>query len=175
MKRLSYYRRLKTVVALVMLGLFILSPVVRAATFQLVEGTEIKVKLDNAVSSKDAKVGDALMITLAEPIKIGDQLLVADGAAGKAVVSEVQPAKAPGKPGKIAVEFKELGTRGSFKTADGSAIKLGGSVERAGKGKKTLAFVTIVGIFLIKGGQGEIKADEVLTAEISETTVLTSD
>ncbi len=175
MKRNGVYKYLMLTTGLLVLATMILSPVAKAATFQLLEDTEIKVQLNNPVSSADAKVGDVLMITLAEPIKIGDQLLIAEGASGKAVVSEVEKAKAPGKPGKLVIEFQELGTRGSFKTTDGAAIELGGTAERAGKGKKTLAFVTIVGIFLIKGGQGEITVNETLTAKIAATTVLTSD
>ena len=155
----------------------LLVPVTNAATFQLPQGTEVKVKFnpDTKISSGELKVGTELSITLVEPILIGDMLLVAEGAAGKAVVTEVKKAGAPGKPGKIVVEFTELGTRGGFKTTDGSAIKLGGQVEKKGKGKKILAYVTIVGIFLIKGGQGEIKPDEVHTAIVAETTVLQSE
>jgi len=150
---------------------------VSAATFQLAKGTELKVKFvsETGISSKKAAVGDTLMITLAEEFAMGDQILVAAGAPGKAVVSEIEKAKAPGKPGRIVVTFLELGTRGSFRTADGSPIALEGTVEKMGKGKKTLAFITIVGIFLIKGGQGEIPLDEVFPAKVAERTILTDD
>lgn len=152
-------------------------PVANAATFQLPQGTPVKVAFnpDAKISSGNLKVGTELSITLVDPIRIGDMLLVAEGAAGKAVVTEVEKAGAPGKPGKIVIAFSELGTRGGFKTTDGSAIKLGGTVEKKGKGKKILAYVTIVGIFLIKGGQGEIKPGEVHTATIAQTTVLQSE
>ena len=115
------------------------------------------------------------MITLAEPIVLGGIELIAAGAAGRGKITEVEKAGAPGKPGKIVVEFSELGTRGGFKTADGASIKLKGTGEKIGKGKKTLAFVTIVGIFLIKGGQGEITADDIFIAHTAETIVLTGE
>ena len=118
------------------LAILAFTPALQAATFQLVEDTEIKVQLNTPINSGEAKIGDVLALTLAEPIMIGNQLLIADGAAGKAVVKEIEKAKAPGKPGKIVIEFQELGTRGSFKTADGAAIKLGGTAEKVGKGKK---------------------------------------
>lgn len=162
---------------LLALSLSILVPPVSAATFQLPAGTEIKVQFnrDAKINSGKMEVGTELAITLVEPIRIGEVLLVAEGAAGKAVVKEIEKAGAPGKPGRIVVEFVELGTRGGFKTVDGSAIKLTGTVENKGKGKKILAFVTIVGIFLIKGGQGEINTDGVYTAKVAETVVLHSD
>ena len=151
--------------------------VTEAATFQLPAGTEIKVKFsgDTKISSGNVETGTKLAITLAEPIRIGDVLLVADGAAGTAVVKEVKKAAAPGKPGKLVVEFVDMGTRGGYRTADGSAIKLGGKVEKVGRGKKLLSYVTIIGIAFIKGGQGEIKTDQVYTATVAETTVLQSE
>jgi hypothetical protein len=159
------------------LGLSILVPPVSAATFQLPAETEIKVQFnrDAEINSGKMEVGTELAITLAEPIRIGEVLLVAEGAAGKAVVKEVEKASAPGKPGRIVVEFVELGTRGGFKTVDGSAIKLTGTIENKGKSKKILAFVTIIGILLIKGGQGAIDTEAVYTAKIAETVVLHSD
>jgi hypothetical protein len=154
-----------------------LAPVTEAATFQLPAGTEVKVKFSGATKISSGKIepGTKLPITLAEPIKIGDVLLVAEGAAGSAVVKEVKKAAAPGKPGKLVVEFVDMGTRGGYRTADGSAIKLSGKVEKIGKGKKLLSYVTIIGIAFIKGGQGEIDTRQVYTATVAQTTVLQSE
>ena len=169
----------KSKLTVVLLGLAILLavPITHAATFQLPAGTEVKLKFnaDARINSGEMEPGAKLAVTLAEPIRIGDVLLVAAGASGTAVVTEVEKASAPGKPGKIVVEFTELGTRGGYRTVDGTPLKLAGKVEKIGKGKKTLAYVTIVGIFLIKGGQGEIDTGEVYTATIGETVVLQSD
>ncbi|MDX9857493.1 MAG: hypothetical protein RBT76_06875 [candidate division Zixibacteria bacterium] len=150
---------------------------VSAATFQLPAGTEVKVKFagSQTISSGNVISGVPLVITLAEPIKIGDRVLVETGAEGKAIVSEVKKAGAPGKPGMIKVTFQEIQTKGEFSTVDGSPIKLSDEpLIREGKGKKTLAFITIIGIVLIKGGQGEIPVDQVYTAKTAETVVLQS-
>ena len=154
----------------------LVAPVAQAATFQLPAGQEVKVSFnqDAQLNSGKIETGTTMAITLAEPIMLGDVMLVAAGAAGSAIVTEVEKAKAPGKPGKIVVEFVDLGTRGGYHTVDGTPIKLSGTVEKSGKGKKLLAYVTIVGIFLIKGGQGEIPVDEVYTATVAETIVLQS-
>jgi hypothetical protein len=168
---------IKTTVIAVVIALLAGLPPVQAATFQLAKGTEVKVKLqsETAVSSKTAAEGDTVFVTLAEPIMLGDQTLVAEGALGTAVVSKVKKAGAPGNPGEIEIQFQTLGTRGAFRTADGSPIKLTGSEYRKGKGKKLLAFITIVGIFLIKGGQGEIAPGETFTAQVAETIVLSNE
>ena len=177
MSRLRADKRFAVLMSLVCFITFFVAPLLQAATFQLPQGTDIKVKFagDKNITSGTVAKGDSLGITLAEPIKIGDQLLIAEGAPGKAVVTEVKKASAPGKPGEIKVDFVWLGTRGGFKTADGSAIKLSGDVTNKGKGKKLLAFVTIVGIFLIKGGQGQIAVDSTYNAKIGQTVVLTGE
>ncbi len=177
MNRFRISKSLSLVVALLGLAVILAVSVAQAATFQLPAGTEVKLKFnaDAKISSGEMEPGTKLAVTLAEPIKIGDVLLVAAGAAGTAVVAETEKAKAPGKPGKIVVEFTELGTRGGYRTVDGAALKLTGKIEKVGKGKKILAYVTIVGIFLIKGGQGEIDTNEIYTATIAETIVLQSD
>jgi len=155
----------------------LMTPIAKSATFQVPAGTEVKVKFSGAtkISSGKLEAGTRLPITLVEPIKIGDVLLVAEGAAGSAVVKKVEKASAPGKPGKLVVEFVDMGTRGGYRTADGSAIKLSGKVEKVGKGKKLLAYVTIIGVAFIKGGQGEIDTKQVYTATVAQTTVLQSE
>jgi hypothetical protein len=167
-----------SLLTLTILGMMMmLVSLAEAATFQLPAGTEVKVKFSSAtkINSGTVEPGTKLAITLAEPIKVGDVLLVAEGASGSATVKEVKKAGAPGKPGKLVVEFADMGTRGGYRTADGSAIKLSGKVEKEGKGKKLLAYVTIIGIPFIKGGQGEIKSDQVYTATVAQTTVLQSE
>lgn len=173
--RVSRLSPLGRIGALALAALFIAGSI-SAATFQVPAGTDVKVKFvgNQTISSGNVISGVPLVITLAEPIKIGDRVLVEAGAEGKALVSEVKKAGAPGKPGKIKVTFQEIATKGEFKTTDGSPIKLTGELEKMGKGKKTLAFITIIGIVLIKGGQGEIPVDQVYTAKTAETVVLTS-
>ncbi|MBD3401929.1 hypothetical protein GF420_03460 [candidate division GN15 bacterium] len=163
-------------VAAIGLALMALTVNTTAATFQLPAGTPVAVTFaaNQPISSGDVISGVPLVITLAEPIKLGDRVLVEAGAEGKAMVTDVKKASAPGNPGMIRVEFQEIDTKGEFATTDGSSIKLTGAVEMEGKGKKTLAFITIIGILFIKGGQGEIPADSTYSAEVAETIVLTS-
>lgn len=177
MDRRRIRRTMNRAICLLGLGLLLTAQMGHAATFQLPAGTEIKLKFnaDAKINSGAMETGTKLAVTLEEPIMIGEVLLVAAGASGTAVVGEVEKASAPGKAGKIVVEFTELGTRGGYRTVDGAPLKLAGKVEKVGKGKKILAYVTIVGIFLIKGGQGEIDTREVYTATIGETVVLQSD
>ena len=177
MNRWRSYKSWKLIIGLLGLTVLIAGSTANAATFQLPVGPEVKLKFnaDTKISSGELEPGAILAVTSVAPIRIGEVLLVAAGASGTAVVVEVEKASAPGKPGKIVVEFTELGTRGGYRTVDGTPLKLAGKIEKVGKGKKILAYVTIVGIFLIKGGQGEIDTGEIYTATIGETVVLQSD
>lgn len=153
----------------------LIAPAGFAATYQLPAGQEIMVKFkaSGKISSGDVIAGVPLVIELAEPIMIGDKTIVEAGAEGKAIVKEAKKAGAPGKPGSITIEFTELSTKGAFKTVDGKPFKLEGSASHVGKGKKTLAFITIIGIVLIKGGQGELDTAKAYPAKIAETVVVT--
>lgn len=153
----------------------LVAPAGFAATYQLPAGKEIMVKFKSTgtISSKDVIAGVPLVIELAEPIMIGDKVIVEAGAQGKAIVKEVKKAGAPGKPGSIMIEFTELSTKGAFKTVDGKPLKLEGQASHAGQSRKTIAFITIIGIVLIKGGQGEIDTSKAYPAKIAETVVMT--
>jgi hypothetical protein len=174
---LRRYSRAVALLALMLCVSLVAPSLVQAATFQLPAGKEVMVKFkaEGKISSGDVIAGVPLEIELAEPIMLRDKVLVEKGAAGKAVVTEVKKAGAPGKPGMIKVEFQEIETKGDFRTADNGPIKLTGDASHAGKGKKTLAFITIIGILFIKGGQGELDASQAYPAEIAETVVLTDE
>ena len=148
---------------------------VQAATIGLTKGTEVKArfttttKISSGALNKDVPV----LFTLAEPVVIGGKTIVEAGAQGNAKVVEVKKAGGGGKPGYIKVAFVDLGPKGEYATAEGAKIKLAGEIENKGKGKKLLSYLFIAGLF-IKGGQGEIQADSVYTAQVAETIVLES-
>lgn len=148
---------------------------VQAATIGLTKGTEVKArfaaktKISSGVLNKDVPV----LFTLAEPVVIGGKTIVDAGAQGTAKVVEIKKAGSAGKPGYIKVAFVDLEPKGEYASPEGGKIKLAGDIENKGKGKKFLSYLFIAGLF-IKGGQGEIKADSVYTAQVAETIVLES-
>ena len=149
----------------------------QAATLQLAKGTEVKVKFAPGIdiSSKTLQKDTPLIFNLAEPVTLGSKVLIEGGAQGTAKVVDVKKAGGGGKAGYIKVEFVDLETRGEYNTADGSKIKLTGSIEDQGKksGAASIMRIILIG-FLMKGGQGEIDSDQVYTATVAETVVLES-
>jgi len=144
-----------------------------AGKVMIPEDTKIAIKFPSTMKISSGKVsqGVPLAFELVRPIEIGGKVIVEKGARGTAVVKESVKAKRGGKPGKITVEFTELMPAGSFKSPDGAAIKLKGSVTANGKGKKTLSYLFIFGLF-IKGGQGEIPTDKYYEASVAESIIL---
>jgi hypothetical protein len=162
-------------IALTIILLIGLGTVVNAGKVEIPDGQEVKIKFDSQmpISSGTATPGVPLLIHLAEPIEIGDVVIVEKDAIGTATVAEVEKAGKGGKPGRIKVEFTDLEPKGEYSSPDKEKIKLSGSIESKGKGKKLLSYLFIAGLF-IKGNQGVINADSIYTATVIEPILLES-
>ncbi|MEZ5360349.1 MAG: hypothetical protein R3F48_16150 [Candidatus Zixiibacteriota bacterium] len=160
---------------LLVFALFVFVAPTSAATLQLPKGTDVKVKFNPGmkVSSGTLDKGVPILCTLAEPVKIGDIVVVEAGAQATATVTDVKKSGGGGKGGYIKVSFNELETKGAYKSVDGSKIKLSGYVENTGKGKGFIPYLIFV-IFL-KGSQGEINTDAVYTVKVAESIILQSE
>ncbi len=149
--------------------------VVTAGKIQLSDGQEVKIKFDSTarVSSGTVAKGVPILIHLVEPLDIDGVIIVEKDAPGTATVVDVEKASKPGKPGKIKVEFTDLEPRGDYISPAGTKIKLTGSIEGKGKGKKFLSYLFIAGLF-IKGSDAVINTDSTYTATIAEPIILES-
>lgn len=147
-----------------------------ATVVRLNKGTEVKLKfqVDGKISSADYVKGDSIDIALAEAIIIDDSTIVEEGAPGKAVVVEAKKNGRAGKPGYIKAKFLYIQPKGAFKTEGNAPILLQGKeVADEGKGKKTLSYLFIFGLF-IKGGHGEIDTSVTYTDKVAESIKLDS-
>ncbi len=174
------YKKFAKVAFLIVLMVFIASifsaNIALAGKIMIPQGTEVKVRFDPnmKISSKTTSEGIPLLINLAEPIAIGGVTIVEKGAVGTANVAKAEKAGKGGKAGFIKIEFASLDAKGDFKLPEGSKIKLSGSIEDKGKGKKILSWLFIFGLF-IKGGEGTIAADQFYTATVAENIILESE
>ncbi len=140
------------------------------AQIKLPAGTEVTVSFKQDVSSKYVAPGEEVLIQLAEDIAIGGVVLVKAGCAGKAMVKSVENAGKGGKAGKLEIELVGLDPEGGYKALEDKKIGLAaaeGSLKAKGKGKKTLSYLFIFGLF-IKGGEGVIAADQPIKAAVTE-------
>lgn len=133
------------------------------------EGTEVKLKFAQSVSSKTAVVDDPVMLVLDEDIKVGDVVVAKSGAKAVATVTNARRAGMMGKGGELNIRLESM--------REGDAkIKLRGTKGREGDSKVGTAIVLTVlfgPIGLIKHGKEiEVKEGVALTAFVADDITL---
>jgi hypothetical protein len=131
----------------------------------LTEGTDVKLKFVEDISSKTAEDGDPVNLVLDEDLKVGDVLVAK---AGCKAVGEITNAKKAGMMGKAG----ELNLRLEHLTVGDTRVRLRGSKGKEGEGKvgATVALTVLFGpIGLIKHGKNvEVKAGTPLAAFVDQ-------
>lgn len=72
------------------------------------EGTEFKLQLHSSINSKTSKVGDRVMTTLIEPVRVEDLTVLPKGVRIDGHISEVKSAGRHGKGGYLSVLFDTI-------------------------------------------------------------------
>ncbi|MGB7280816.1 MAG: hypothetical protein WBE13_01035 [Candidatus Acidiferrum sp.] len=124
-----------------------------AGEFLLKEGTEVPLTFATDESSRYAAEGDKVALTLVSDIKIGDVVVVKEGAKAVAVVTHTKKAgMLPGSNGELNIQLKEM-------LSGGDRIRLRGTPARDG----------VLGpLGHIKHGNIEIEEGTPLTAYVDE-------
>ncbi len=135
----------------------------------LKEGEEIHLKFADDVSSKTANEGDSVNLILEQPIKIGDIVVVKEGAKAVATVTNAKKAGMMGKAGELNIRLEHL-------KAGDERVRLRGSKGKEGQGKEgtAVALTVLFGpIGLIKHGKNvDVKAGTPLLAYVDQDTPL---
>ena len=76
--------------------------------FTIPEGTEFKLQLHTAISSKTSKAGDRVMTTLIDAVAVEDREVLAKGLRIDGHIGEVKPAGRRGKGGYLSIVFDTL-------------------------------------------------------------------
>lgn len=131
----------------------------------LKEGTELKLKFADDLSSKTANEGDPVNLTLDEDIKIGDVVVAKAGCKAVGTITNAKKAGMMGKAGELNLRLEHL------KVGD-DRVKIRGSKGKEGQGKEgtAVALTILFGpIGLIKHGKNvEVKAGTLLTAYVDD-------
>ena len=99
----------------------------------LPEGTKIRVRLEQEVSSATAEQGQPVELSVAEDVKVGDMVVIKQGAAVVGTITEAVPKRHMGRTGKIDFSVDRV------VSADGSSIPLRYSPIRKEGGSHGLA------------------------------------
>jgi hypothetical protein len=135
----------------------------------LKEGTDVKLKFSDDLSSKTASEGDPVNLVLDEDLKVGDVVVVKAGAKATGTVSNAKKAGMMGKGGELNLRLEHL-------KAGDVRVRLRGSKGKEGEGKvgTAVALTVLFGpIGLIKHGKNvEVKAGTPIAAYVDEDVAL---
>lgn len=79
-----------------------------AGSVNLPEGTEMTVRLDQALSSKTARVEDRFQATVARPVYVDGRMVVPAGARIQGTVTQAENAQRPARGGRLNLSFDRL-------------------------------------------------------------------
>jgi hypothetical protein len=141
------------------------TPAAEPAKLIVKEGTDVKLKFAQDLSSKTAAEDDPVNLVLDEDLKVGDVTVAKAGAKALGTVSHVKKAGMMGKAG-------ELNMRLDYVLVGDSRMKLRGTKGKEGQGKEgtAVALTVLFGpIGLIKHGKNvEIKEGTPLLAYVDQ-------
>ena len=131
----------------------------------LKEGTDVKLRFADELSSKTAAEGDPVNLILDEDLRVGDVLVARSGCKATGSVTNAKKAGMMGKAGELNMRLEHL------KVGD-QRVRLRGSKGKEGEGKvgTAVALTVLFGpIGLIKHGKNvEVKPGTPLTAYVDQ-------
>lgn len=147
MKKLSSKVRVMVLATIVFMGAFLAA---NAETVQLSAGTAIPMVLMETINGKDNAVGQQVNFRVTSDIKVGNRVVIPQGAIARGQITRAKKNGAFGQPGEVQV------TLNSVAAVDGTQVILtGGTLYDEGKNKLVLSVFLC---FLLKGGNGELTA-----------------
>jgi hypothetical protein len=111
---------------------------VAASTVVLTDSTEVHMKLEKALSSSSAQVGDEVKFEVTEDVIVDGLLIIPKGATGTGVVNEAEPKKALGRGGKLSVLIN------SVQLADNEKARLRSGREGRGASSTAGAIIPVM-------------------------------
>ena len=170
----------KQLSALVACSVAMLLPLhVFATDFKLPEGTQVKLRLSEGISSKDAIEGQTVSFDVAEGVFASDEktLLIKAGTLATGTITKIEKNGMMGKPGELGLTLDKT------KAVDGSRVSLRASMGKEGNSKRGLAIgLGLVGslvvlwplafFFMKKGKDAKIPAGSVLTSYVNTDTMI---
>jgi hypothetical protein len=142
-------------------------PPVSVSTEKLVlkDGSDVKLKFAEAVSSKTATEGDSVNLVLDEDLKVGNVVVAKAGSKAVGTVTHAKKAGMMGKAGELNMRLEYL------KVGD-DRVKIRGSKGKEGEGKEgtAVALTVLFGpLGLIKHGKNvDVKEGTQLTAFVDQ-------
>ena len=144
---------LRKTISIFLLQLFFINSATPLLAAKVPAGTMVQVRLNESLTSKKAKTGAFVMLTVMSDVKIGGVTVIKAGAQAEGNVATAKKAAAFGQPGELAIQVT------SVKSVDGTSIPV--QAQSASDGTNQTAMAIILGLlcivgFFIPGGEGEL-------------------
>jgi hypothetical protein len=153
------------------------------STGEVPDGTEIRVRLEEGLSSRTARVEDRVQATVSSSVRQDGRVAIPAGAEVVGFVQDVQPARRPSQGGKLELSFESM-------TVDGRRVPIEArlvSLEESDVDKRRAGLGAVIGgvlgavldggkgalIGAILGGSGAVVASGGEEVELPAGTVLT--
>jgi hypothetical protein len=118
-------------------------------------GAEVLVELTEPVGTKGRKPGDHFGLKLAEPLIVGDRIVIPAGATGVGEIIDVARPGMAGRPAKLLLAARYIETGGTRVALH--AFRLGGMGESHKDAATALAYAPYVGILAIAVTGGDLE------------------
>ena len=112
---------------------FLLSAAFLAAQVTVPDGTKIRVRLDQTLSSGTADQGQVVELSVTEPIKVDGQIVIPEGARVTGTVTEAQEKRHMGRAGKLDFSIDRV------RAADGEWVPLRYTINKKSGGSHAVS------------------------------------
>jgi hypothetical protein len=119
----------------VLLSALLLAPFAGAQTVTVPEGTIVRLRLSQAVSSTDAHAGDAITLEVLDDVKVGDAVAFQRGAQARGTVSTAHSKRRMGRAGAVEISIDYVNA------TDGTRVPVSGA--RKSKGNNSAGMIGI--------------------------------
>jgi hypothetical protein len=123
--------------AAILATLCIATPMIARAATSVPTGTSILVTIDQPISSKDAKVGEGVLGSVARNVTVNGKVVIPKGAHAKLVVSSAQASGRLSTPAKLYLRLKSVEIHGKTYTIATNSV----GRTMGGKGKRDAGFI----------------------------------
>jgi hypothetical protein len=134
-------------------------------------GTVVQISIVNLISSKVAQPRDMFPIELAEPIKVGDQILVPAGVTGEGEVVDAGDGGFGGAPAKLVLAVRYINVNGERMPLRGASFAEGKSTATSVAVVSAIPVVGLASLFM-KGGNIDVPAGTRASAKVSADFVI---
>ena len=120
---------MNTLLQLILIVIIIVQPVTPVqAPLAISDGTPVRIRINQTISSADAKVGQTVDFEILDEIKVGDMVVIPKGGLALATVTEAQSKRSMGRGGKLNINIDHA------KLVNGEKVPLRAVKENQGGG-----------------------------------------